>query len=85
VRGRPGRALRVACAVPTANRLCVFAAVCANQDRRIERLAGERNKAAGTLAALEAESAFLAARGRAASKRVAELLGADTEKAMPSG
>jgi hypothetical protein len=45
-------------------RLCVFAAACASQDRRIERLAGERNEAAGTLAALEAERAFLAARGR---------------------
>jgi hypothetical protein len=60
-------------------RLCVFAAACASQDRRIERLAGERNKAAGTLAALEAERAFLAARGRcieteaAPTRYVAEL------------
>jgi hypothetical protein len=63
----------------------VFAAACASQDRRIERLAGERNKAAGTLAALEAERAFLAARGRrieteaAPIRYVAELLSADTD------
>jgi hypothetical protein len=59
-----------------------------SQRRARAGLASERNEAAGTLAALKAERASVAARGRQAEveaapiRYVAELVGADSELAI---